>query len=190
MLAALPVYLSIYAFVHFCPLSVYACFAPSYMPGSYSHIYLFSIATHHALWFSVAIIASQHSTHTPTNNLNQRLEHVLNLNTPCLGIEIFSARPSSLLFRPLPIPRRPRHQVIITLFNRCWHRLNFNGLASIVEHRPLLTRRTRFTHYSGLTNPISYQAHSELLSSLGQLAILGPYSPINLILTSSAFSHG
>ena len=68
LLATLPVYLFIYAFVHFCPLSVYACFAPSYMPGSYSHIYLFSIATHHALWFSVAIIAP-HSialTHPPT----------------------------------------------------------------------------------------------------------------------------
>jgi hypothetical protein len=51
LLATLPVYLFIYAFVHFCPLSAYACFAPSYMPGSNSHIYLFSIATHHALWF-------------------------------------------------------------------------------------------------------------------------------------------
>ena len=33
LLATLPVYLFIYAFVHLCPLSVYACFAPSYMPG-------------------------------------------------------------------------------------------------------------------------------------------------------------
>ena len=106
LLAALPVYLTIYAFVHFCPLSVYACFAPSYMPGSHSHIYLFSIATHHALWFSVAIIALAHSTHTPTNNLNNRLEHVLNLNTPCLGIESNSACPSSFHSRPFPIPRR------------------------------------------------------------------------------------
>ena len=107
---------------------------------------VFSIATHHALWFSVAIIALAHSTHTPTNNLNNRLEHVLNLNTPCLGIESNSARLSSFLLRPLSLRQLYASYVIITLFHSTalvsQLRTISPDVPTSVGLQPLLTRRT------------------------------------------------
>ena len=118
LLATLPVYLFIYAFVHLCPLSVYACFAPSYMPGSHSHIPLFSIATHHALWFSVAIIAPDSIALTPPPTTLITDPSTSLTSNPLSTASSISARPSSFLLRPFPIPRRLLQRlVIITLFN-------------------------------------------------------------------------
>jgi hypothetical protein len=77
------------------------------MPGSYSHIYLFSIATHHALWFSVAIIAPDSiALTTSTNNINNRPENVFNLTPPVYGIEIILCPPVELSPQAISIPRR------------------------------------------------------------------------------------